>query len=231
MKIFNTFIYFGLKKFSTYWCKLNRTNNARFWSNDTLRIIAPLFQGDIINVSAWNDSDKEGRKYRDYFSSCNSYSISNYKGKLSRNGLTNEIFINLERPLPHKSILIQRFDLVFTHTVLEHIFNIKTAINTLCLMSKDCVLTIVPFIQPLHWINGSFEDYWRISPFALQRLFLNEGFQTIFQSWNKDPIGNIYIFHLATKYPEKWKNQFETMFSSIDQNHFPGLEKQIFLFS
>ena len=35
----------------------------RVWSNAELRRLAGLFDGDVVNVSAWRDEDKEGRRY------------------------------------------------------------------------------------------------------------------------------------------------------------------------
>ena len=40
----------------------------RRWSNTELRRFAHLFGGPAVNVSAWQDRDKEGGFYRQYFS-------------------------------------------------------------------------------------------------------------------------------------------------------------------
>ena len=50
---------------------------ARLWSNEQLRLVAPLFDGDVVNVSAGDDIDKAGSLYRDYFSNARSYHITN----------------------------------------------------------------------------------------------------------------------------------------------------------
>ena len=39
----------------------------RIWSNRELAKFAPLFQGSVVNVSAWKDFDKERMYYREYF--------------------------------------------------------------------------------------------------------------------------------------------------------------------
>ena len=52
----------------------------RIWSNDHLRRIAPLFEGEAVNVSAWDDMDKQGGDYRSYFSRASAYSITNFGG-------------------------------------------------------------------------------------------------------------------------------------------------------
>ena len=51
---------------------------ARHWSNEELRKIAKLFEGDVLNASAGTDEDKEGAYYSEYFSRAASYELSNY---------------------------------------------------------------------------------------------------------------------------------------------------------
>ena len=38
----------------------------RIWSNNELKKFSDLFRGDIVNISAWRDEDKEGKQIRDY---------------------------------------------------------------------------------------------------------------------------------------------------------------------
>ena len=47
--------------------------SPRIWSNRELERYAGLFKGRVVNVSAWEDKDKEGRRYRDYFSNAEAY--------------------------------------------------------------------------------------------------------------------------------------------------------------
>ena len=120
----------------------------RLWSNAEIRKFAPLFQGDVVNVSAWKDVDKEGRKYRDYFTKARSYSITNYNADArGLQGVDGEIFLDLTAPLPAE--LKGKFDVVFNHTCLEHIFEVEKAFENLCLMSSDVVITVVPFLQQM----------------------------------------------------------------------------------
>lgn len=51
---------------------------ARSWSNTELAKFSSLFDGTVINVSAWEDKDKEGRTYKSYFSNCEDYFTSNF---------------------------------------------------------------------------------------------------------------------------------------------------------
>ena len=74
----------------------------RLWSNSELRKFAPLFTGSVVNISGWNDSDKEGNKYWEYFSNTSEYSITNYLDDVERGaqGFQREIKLNLEEELP-----------------------------------------------------------------------------------------------------------------------------------
>lgn len=65
-------------------------------------------------------------------------------------GLDNELFLDLESPLPED--LVDRFDVVFNHTTLEHIFNFHQAFDNLVEMSKDIVILVVPVMQQVHLI-------------------------------------------------------------------------------
>ena len=101
---------------------------ARIWSNNELKKIANLYTGDVVNVSAWKDQDKEGIKYRDYFSNASSYSVTNYNSEARGfQDTPGEIFLNLEDKLP--TDLIAKFDTVFNHTTLEHIYEFRMALK------------------------------------------------------------------------------------------------------
>lgn len=151
---------------------------CRYWSNRELRKLGHLFQGDIINVSGWKDQDKEGGYYADYFPQKSSYSISNIKGEHGLSGQKNEIYLNLEEDLPDN--LHKKFDVVFNHTVLEHVYDIRKAGANLCTLSRNIVIVVVPFMQPMHWEPESYLDYWRPTPFVFDKLFKENGFEIIY---------------------------------------------------
>jgi hypothetical protein len=179
----------------------------RIWSNDELKKFANLFDGDIVNVSAWKDEDKEGKKYKDYFINAKSYSITNYK-KEARGfqGTEGEIFLNLEESLPNN--LINKFDVVFNHTVLEHVYDFKKSFENLCLMSRDIVIIIVPFLQEMH---SDYGDYWRFTPLAIKNMFEENSMEVIYSSFNEHKKSSVYLFFIASKKPGKWdkiKNEF-----------------------
>jgi hypothetical protein len=178
----------------------------RRWSNDELRRFGSLFAGDVINVSGWHDQDKQGGHYRDYFPKRSSYTISNIGGARGTSGHENEILLDLTREL--RDDLRGRFDVAFNHTVLEHIYDIDAAVKTLCGLSKDLVVVVVPFSQQVHFEAGSFLDYWRPTPFALSTMFEENGFRLIYCSTNDNPVYSIYTFCIATSQPEKWAGAF-----------------------
>ena len=80
---------------------------ARHWSNDQLRLLGPLFSGDILNVSGGTEQDKQGSHYREYFSGAASYSITNYGPDTFRGfeGRDGEILLDLEGEVPAEAVL------------------------------------------------------------------------------------------------------------------------------
>jgi hypothetical protein len=178
----------------------------RIWSNRELRRFAGLFEGDIVNVSGWKDMDKEGGFYRDYFSNASTYTITNYNpDKTSCKEKEPEIVLDLENRLPDE--LVSRFDVVFNHTVLEHVYDFRTAFHNLCLMTRDIVIIVVPFLQQMH-VHDNYGDYWRFSPLALKRMFEEEGLQILYSSFNENVGCSVYLFFIASKQPCKWTDSF-----------------------
>lgn len=176
----------------------------RLWSNAEIERVAGLFDGDVVNVSAWRDEDKAGRRYRQYFQRARSYTITNFKSEMRGfQGYDNEIFLDLEQDLPDD--LNARFDLVFNHTTLEHIYDFRKAFANICAMSRDAVMIVVPWLQKFH---GELGDYWRFSPLAVARMFADEGFQVASLTWNKDKGASVYVFALAVRDPRKWSQHF-----------------------
>lgn len=177
-----------------------RFRAPRLWSNRVLREIAPLFQGDVINVSGWRDDDKEGGKYRDYFTNARSYALTNYGG--FRGGLSDaDIPLNLEADLPAE--LHGCADVIFNHTTLEHVFDVFKAVSNLCSMSRDLVIVVVPAFQEEH-TSESYGDYWRFMSGGVRKLFAVNGFTTIYLV--SSPHRNSAIYHLcvASRAPERW---------------------------
>lgn len=192
---------------------------ARRWSNAELRRIGPLFSGRVVNVSAWEDRDKEGGHYRDYFSKATSYARTNYgtsQGVLQ--GAADEVFLDLTEPAPEP--LRGGFEVVFNHTTLEHVFEVRRAFSTLCALSSDVVIVVVPWLQPLH---ADYGDFWRISPQALVRLFEAEGLTPLSIRWNADPAASVYVLGVASRHPERWRAHFPAPPLGSAEPGFPKL--------
>jgi len=176
----------------------------RLWSNQELARIGAWFDGDVVNVSAWRDEDKAGKHYRDYFSNARSYTLTNFDtDKRGFQGLDGEVFLDLEKDIP--SDLARRFDVVFNHTTLEHVYEFRRAFSNLCAMSRDAVIVVAPWLQPLHSHYG---DYWRFSPQALARLFADAGFTPAHISWNRDKRASVYVFAVGVRDRSQWADRF-----------------------
>lgn len=195
----------------------------RIWSNNELKKFAYGFKGDVLNVSGWKDKDKEGGKYQQYFKNANSYQVSNFKSEVKGvQGFENEFYLDLTEVLDEH--LINKFDVVFNHTTLEHIYDIKIAFKNLCLLSNDIVIIVVPFIQPMH---GIFGDYWRFSPLVIKKLFEENQYTLLYLNTNNHKKASVYIFAIASKNPEKWKGEipekFQITCKDVRLNEFSSL--------
>lgn len=179
----------------------------RNWSNAELRKFAPLFDGDVINVSGWRDEDKTGGHYRDYFTAAKSYCVSNYRGESGVTGAAGEVFVDLEAELPPE--LARRYQVVFNHTTLEHVFDIRKAVANICALSHDCVILVTPFLQQVHYIQGSFGDWWRPTPTCVGRLLEEQGLHVVYQSSNDNPWYVVYIVTVACREPERHRGRLE----------------------
>ena len=172
----------------------------RLWSNRVLRQIAPLFDGEVINVSGWRDDDKDGGTYRNYFTHARSYRVTNYGGY--RGDISDsDISLDLEADLPAE--LRGCADVIFNHTTLEHVFDIFKAVSNLCSMSRDVVIVVVPAFQEEH-ASESFDDYWRFMSSAVRKLFAVNGLKTVYLA--SSPYRNCAVYHLcvASRFPERW---------------------------
>jgi hypothetical protein len=176
----------------------------RLWSNRELRKIGPLFSGAIVNVSGWRDEDKQGGFYRAYFPNAASYEVTNFEG-FRAGGAGDPSFLDLEKPLPPERH--GRFDAVFNHTTLEHVYDVRLAMANLCALARDCVIVVVPFAQVQHEVDD-FKDFWRFTPTALRRMFAENGLETVYEAANHDLHAGIYILMVASRNPQSWTGKF-----------------------
>lgn len=171
----------------------------REWSNAELRRFAPLFNGPVINVSGWRDEDKVGGHYREYFSAASSYVVSNFSGSRGMADGIGDLFLDLEGecPLEHAG----RFQVAYNHTTLEHVYRIEQAVANICNLSHDAVILVTPFLQAVHFEEGSYGDFWRPTPACLVRMLAAHGYTTVYQSTNDNPWYIVYVFTVAVRNP------------------------------
>ena len=193
----------------------------RRWSNQVLSKIGPVFSGEVINVSGWRDADKGGERYRSYFPNASHYYVSNFHGErgTTDDGGTTDFELDLEQALP--PALVGRFDVVFNHTVLEHVFDIFTAFANLCAMSRDAVIVVVPFAQRLHH-GASVGDYWRVSAQALARLFDRNAMKLVFEAANHHRNAGNYVVGVGVRDPARWQGRLPAHAPIAELAHWIG---------
>jgi hypothetical protein len=181
----------------------------RNFSNDMLRRYSKHFSGRVINVSGWRDEDGEGGFYRDYFKNISDYVVSNVggqgKGFGSAGSRYEEVELDLEKEIPPH--LENYFNVVFNHTTLEHVFKFQLAFGHLCQLSNDVVIVVVPVMQQIH-NTDDFGDYWRPTPMAIAKLFLENGLEPLVVKCNDQPFAPVYCFAIGSKKPELYKDKF-----------------------
>jgi hypothetical protein len=213
MKVVLNKIAFLLYKYSLKMGRLSdKSNQHRLWSNAELAKFGHLCGGSVCNVSGWEDSVRDGTtaRYRDYFPSCTSYTVTNYPGQRGYSELAldaEQIPLDITKPLPPE--LESKFDVVLNHTTLEHVYDIEKAADALSRMSKDLLIIVVPFMQEQHFDDGSYGDYWRFTPMAICRLFQKNGVVPLYVAANDvQPWYPIYVFYIGSKHPDRWRSHF-----------------------
>jgi hypothetical protein len=181
----------------------------RRFSNLVLRKYLAHMSGHIMNISGWRDSDKEGGRYRDYYAASDRYVVSRIVGE---GGMDSEIptdceaiYLDLNHPLEPE--LVGQFDVVFCHTVLEHVFDAATALRNLALLSRDVVVVVVPFSQSVHYTD-SYLDYHRFAPYALKEFFEGEGFSVLLSDHNAQSFFPVYVIFVASRMPNNHRTAF-----------------------
>ena len=150
---------------------------------------------------SWDDRDKQDRHYKDYFVNAGSYSYTNYTGYRGFQGISGEYLLDLTGEIPKD--LARKFDVVFNHTTLEHIFDIRKAFANLCELSKDTVIVIVPFAQVQHE-SEDWKDYWRFTPTCLRKLFEENGLTVVYEAESPHKHSAIYLLFVGARNPEDW---------------------------
>ena len=166
------------------------------WSNDTLKKYADYFSGEIVNVSGWEDKDKTGGVYQEYFINADKYFITNFGNHAEASGQKEQIVLDLEKPIEQD--LKERFDIVYNHTTLEHTFDVRTTFSNLCQMARDAVIIVVPFAQ-IHHSTEAFKDYWRFTPCAIERLFNISNYTLVVCEHNNNFNAATYLFCIGIR--------------------------------
>lgn len=177
-----------------------RRFNPRSWSNDELRfVLSHCPKGArIVNVSGWQDRDKEGGLYKDYFPTPALYHISNYEGDAARGAAAQtDLVIDLTKSL---SVAYEnQYDIVFNHTVLEHLEDPTFAFAQIGKLTTDLIVTVVPFKQKLHFEYGMFGDYYRFTPFSMRRLHAQNGFSVLYEAYTPRPSLDVYLLYVGAR--------------------------------
>lgn len=179
----------------------------REFSNAMLRYYAPLFTGSVVNISGWKDGDFENSMYKTYFPNATMYAVSNAPTSSKGVGsLPDELLIDLSTPVD--ASFHKKFDVVFNHTTLEHIFELDIAFANLCDMSRDTVILVVPTLQHIHF-NDGFGDYNRLTPMGIAKYFEKNGFEVQVLRSNEQQFSPLYCFAIASRPNSKYKEQLE----------------------
>ena len=120
--------------------------------------------------------------------------------------------LDLEKDLD--TTLHNKFDVCFNHTTLEHIYEFQKAFQNICLMSKDIVIIVLPFLQEQH---ADYGDYWRFTPMAIRQMFERNAMEMIYVNYNDEPNESIYIFAIGRKRHDKWNEILIHKDNKIDQ--------------
>lgn len=125
---------------------------------------APLKPKTVLNVGAHpDDSDKEGRKYEDYFPGANFRTLD-----LEPDSNARHIQGDLMRP----PIGLGHFDLVIANSVLEHVDRPWLAAPHITKMVKPGghLFICMPWFYPVHE-GPHFGDHWRSTVSGMRILF------------------------------------------------------------
>ncbi len=181
---------------------MSKRRSVRSWSNRVLGSVAVHCRGRVLNCSGWRDEDKEGGRYRDYFPEASEYRVSNYGGDRGESGVPDEIRLDLTAPLP--ADMTGRFDVVLSHTVLEHVFDLDRAMDNLCLLTTDLLIVVAPFAQHYH-PGESYGDYWRLSISGMEEMLSRRGLTPVFADYSTIPNQAIYVLVVGSRRPERWQ--------------------------
>lgn len=140
---------------------LKRPSNERRLSNGWLRQHAPEVRGKVLSIGSQQDEDREGSKYRHYFSNAESYTTSEVSAEA---GCDLVLDVRNMPEVPSDS-----YDCIYCSGVLEHVDDYQAALNEMTRVLKPggVMLLGVPFRQAIHHAP---RDFWRFTEGALRYL-------------------------------------------------------------
>ena len=137
---------------------MSKISPERVQSNKILKRWCADVKGDVLSIGSGGDIDKQGGKYREYFTSATSYTTSDIEPSMG----TDIVMDARDMPLDD-----ERYDAVFCSGVLEHVDEYHLVVKEVCRVLKTggVFLLGVPFKQPIHRAP---EDYWRFTEHGLR---------------------------------------------------------------
>jgi len=138
-----------------------KVSRSRRESNRWLKAEAVNVEGRVLSIGSLDDSDGQGGRYRDYFSSCSSYTTSEVD-----KGYDTDLILDIRSMSSVKS---GEYDCIYCSGVLEHVDDFQSATSeiTRILRPGGLLLLGVPFRQPIHLAPT---DYWRFTRYGLEKL-------------------------------------------------------------
>jgi hypothetical protein len=179
---------------------LLRKINIRHWSNDELKYCISYLDNyeSVINISGWKDEDKEGDFYKNYFLNAKIYHISNFPNDHAKGIMDiNDIKIDLSKKIDIS--LHNKYNIVFNHTVLEHVEDPVFAFSEMSNLTNDLMITVIPWVQQLHFIENQFGDFYRFSPMLMRKLYLDNGFTILYENFMPNFANECYLIYVGTK--------------------------------
>ena len=113
--------------------------------------------------------------------------------------------------------------MVFTHTVLEHVFEMNVAFKIMSLLSKKYIIGVVPMINVVHWENNTYKDFWRFTPHGIEQLLNNCNFKLIHLSIGPKNDIYKYILFVGLRNSAKETGEFKNLSIADFQSGHIGL--------